>query len=336
MDIPGATLFVSAIICLLLSLQWGGTKYPWSHSTVWGCILGFALLMAAFIALQFRLGDESVISFALKAIAEGETLLILGSGTIPPRILSHKNMNFACLFAAMISFGLGVHTYFLPFYFQSAKDLSAEASGLRIIPYLISITVTSIVTGAAVAALGVYHPFLWVGSAIYTIGSGLLYTLQVDTGAGKWIGYQILGGVGIGSTQQLSAIAIQAVLLPRDMPIGNALIVFFQNFAGSLSISIAENLFTNALERRLSQVVPQLDPERIIDAGATNIRSVVSTTFLPLVLDAYDYAVQQAFILPIAAGGIAFFSTLAIERKQVKEKAPQGKSSKDAEKTREV
>ncbi|KAH0272172.1 putative major facilitator superfamily transporter, partial [Aureobasidium melanogenum] len=65
-DLLGALLLICAIVCLLLALQWGGTTYPWSDSKVWGCLLGFGLLISIFIALQIKLGDRA---------------------TLPPRIL---------------------------------------------------------------------------------------------------------------------------------------------------------------------------------------------------------------------------------------------------------
>ena len=57
-DLGGAFLLICGIVCLLLALQWGGTTYPWSNSKVWGCILGFGLIIAIFIGLQFKLGDR--------------------------------------------------------------------------------------------------------------------------------------------------------------------------------------------------------------------------------------------------------------------------------------
>ena len=60
MDLPGAFVLICAIVCLLLALQWGGTTYPWHDSKVWGCLLGFGLLVSLFIFLQFRGGDRSV------------------------------------------------------------------------------------------------------------------------------------------------------------------------------------------------------------------------------------------------------------------------------------
>lgn len=63
MDLGGTILFISSMVCLFLALQWGGLEYPWSSSRVWGLILGFGLLMIAFVALQLHLGDEYAESY---------------------------------------------------------------------------------------------------------------------------------------------------------------------------------------------------------------------------------------------------------------------------------
>lgn len=59
MDIGGACVFVSAIVCLILALQWGGTTYPWSSGRVWGCLIAFGLLIIVFVLLQWKLGDRA-------------------------------------------------------------------------------------------------------------------------------------------------------------------------------------------------------------------------------------------------------------------------------------
>ena len=57
-DLVGAALLICAVVCLLLALQWGGIKYPWHDSRVWGCLLGFGLILAVFIGWQFKLRDR--------------------------------------------------------------------------------------------------------------------------------------------------------------------------------------------------------------------------------------------------------------------------------------
>ena len=119
------------------------------------------------------------------------------------------------------------HIYYLPFYFQAVKGTTAEESGIRCIPYLVSITLSSIVVGGAITALGPYNPPMWIGVIIFTVGSAMLYTLKVDSTIGVWIGYQILAGVGAGACVQIPFIAVQVVLEEKDMPIGNAVAIFF-------------------------------------------------------------------------------------------------------------
>lgn len=113
------------------------------------------------------------------------------------------------------------HIFYLPFYFQAVKGTSAEGSGIRSIPLLISITIASIISGGLVTVLGWYTPFMWFGAAIFTVGAGLLKTLQVDSSAGKWIGYQILTGFGAGAAMQIPFVAVQVVLSAKDMPTGS-------------------------------------------------------------------------------------------------------------------
>lgn len=52
LDPMGVCFLISAFVCLLLALQWAGTTYSWSNSLVWGCLLGFGLLLTAFVATQ--------------------------------------------------------------------------------------------------------------------------------------------------------------------------------------------------------------------------------------------------------------------------------------------
>lgn len=85
MDLPGATMLIGGIVCLLLALQWGGSTYPWSDSRVWGCLLGCGLFISIFIALQFYLGDKA---------------------TIPPRIIKQRTVAAGCAFSVLLAMAL--------------------------------------------------------------------------------------------------------------------------------------------------------------------------------------------------------------------------------------
>jgi hypothetical protein len=212
------------------------------------------------------------------------------------------------------------HIFYLPFYFQAVKNTSAEGSGIRCIAYLVSNTIASIVAGGTITVIGFYAPFMWFGAAIFTVGCGMLYTLQVTSPAAKWIGYQLLAGIGSGSAIQIPFIAVQVVLEEKDMPSGNAIAIFFNSLGGAISISIAQNIFANTLVKDIIKNAPGVNPAAVISAGATHVREVVSAANLPGVLAAYSNAVTSAFIVPIATSGLAFIVSLFIEWKSIKGK----------------
>ncbi|KIW46366.1 uncharacterized protein PV06_02041 [Exophiala oligosperma] len=297
-DLLGAFFLICAIVCLLLALQWGGTTYPWSNSKVWGCLLGFGLLISVFTGIQIWKGDLA---------------------TLPPRVMLRQRTVFVCaFFSAFLAMGLYTHVYYLPFYFQAVKGTSAEGSGIRTIPYLVSITLSSIAVGGSITALGPYVPFTWFGSAVFAVGSGLLHTLKVDSSTGTWIGYQILAGVGVGACVQIPFIAVQVVLTKKDMPVGNAVAIFFNSLGGAISISIAQNIFSNGLVKEIPKYTKGVNPHTIIGAGATHIREVTPASQLAGVLKAYDIAVTNAYILAIACACIAFLLSFGFEWKSVK------------------
>jgi len=243
--------------------------------------------------------------------------------TIPIKVLGQRSVLISSLFSCFLSMGLYSHIFYLPFYFQAIKGTTAEGSGLRTIPYLVSVTLSSIVIGASITIFGHYVPFMIIGSGIFTIGAGTLYTLGVHSSAGKWIGYQLLTGIGAGASIQIPFIAVQVVLNAAEMPTGNAIVMFFNSLGGAISISIAQNVFTNSLVKDVpaatNGVVSGSD---ILAIGATGLRtsSLVPSDLLEAVLGAYDKAITTAFILPIAVGAISCLIAFGMEWKSVKGK----------------
>ncbi len=99
-----------------------------------------------------------------------------------------------------------------------------------------------------------------------TIGAGLLTTLQVDTGEGKWIGYQIIYGFGLGLCMQVPALAAQASLPKKDVPMGTGLILFGTLLGAAMYVSVGESVLVNNLASRLSGI-PGIDPS-LLGSGA--------------------------------------------------------------------
>lgn len=60
LDPLGTLCFLPAIVCLLLALQWGGSKYPWNNARVIALLVVFCVLIIAFIVLQVVRKEDHV------------------------------------------------------------------------------------------------------------------------------------------------------------------------------------------------------------------------------------------------------------------------------------
>ena len=61
MDLIGTVLFLGAICCLVLALQWGGQTQPWRSSQIIGLLIGFGLMTIVFVLVQYERGENALI-----------------------------------------------------------------------------------------------------------------------------------------------------------------------------------------------------------------------------------------------------------------------------------
>ena len=309
LDLIGASLLIPAIVCLLLALQWGGNKYPWNSSRVIGLFVGFGLMIIIFTFSQIKLGDRA---------------------TLPPGILKRRSVLSATMFALFFGGAFFLLVYYVPIFFQSVKGSSAMKSGIQLLPLMLATVISSVLVGAFVTAAGYYTPFLIGSTAIAAIGTGLITTYTVDISTGKWIGYQILVGAGVGAGFQIPMTAVQTVLPPEDIPVGTAAVMFFQTLGGALFIAVGQSVFQNGLIDGIREYAPTVDPRAIVGAGATEMRHVLATLGqldqLDAVIRAYMSGLRDAYRVSLALALVAFVASCFLEWKSVKKT---GQGSKD-------
>jgi hypothetical protein len=89
--------------------------------------------------------------------------------------------------------------------------------GFGLTIYLIAIF--SFVGSILIGKVGYYQLFLLVGGMFITVGSGMIYTLEPNSSAGQYIGYQVLAAIGSGLVIQLNVIVAQAISTRSDMSV---------------------------------------------------------------------------------------------------------------------
>lgn len=86
--------------------------------------------------------------------------------------------------------------YYLAIYFQSVKDDTPLMSGVHMLPTTLSMLLSMVTAGGLTQTTDFYLPMAIVGPCISAVGYGLLSTFSPTISTARWIGYQILYGLG--------------------------------------------------------------------------------------------------------------------------------------------
>lgn len=305
MDPLGTLIVLGAVSCYILALQWGGQTKPWDSSPVIGLFIGFGLLSIAFGFLEYFQGERAMIT---------------------PRLFRDRVVYISSLYAFFFVGSYLVILFVLPIYFQSVDGVSPIASGVRNLPIIIAVTIAMIVSGGIISMNGHYVPYLIVGGAVATIAAGLLYTLDVGSSSGRWIGFQALAGLGWGLSFQVPIIAAQGSVVPDDIatvtsvvlckhdtPPHNTLfqpltfhLLVFQTVGSAFFVSAGQSALVSTIIRTLPVTAPGVDPWLVIKTGATQIRAVFPAAQVAGIIEAYMAGVKVAFAIAIAGAGCAF------------------------------
>lgn len=134
-DLLGTIVFMPCIICLLLALEWGGTTYAWSNWRIILCFCLFAIMFVAWGYIQYQRGDN---------------------GTLPPRLLKQRSVVSGMFFTLGMSGSLFIVTYYVPIWFQSVENTTAEQSGINFLTATGGMSLAAVLGGIAVSLMDAY------------------------------------------------------------------------------------------------------------------------------------------------------------------------------------
>ena len=312
LDPIGTFFFLPSIVCLLLALQWGGTTYNWSNARIIALFVLAIVLFAAFIAVQMWKGDEA---------------------TVPGRIFFNRSILAGFWYSFCNGGAMQSIFFFISIWFQAIKHASALRSGIMTLPMILGLVIMGITAGILTKKIGYYTPWMIVSSVLTPIGAGLMTTFTPHTGSPKWIGYQVLFGMGLGVGNQQPSVAAQTVLSRKDVSIGAALMMFSQTLSGAIFLSVANNIFDTRFAHNVLGI-PGVNVQSVTTTGATDLKNTIPADLLPEVLVAYNDALRGVFYLVTALASCTIFGSLAMEWKSVKKdkQASGGQLAKDEEK----
>ncbi|PYI19121.1 hypothetical protein BO99DRAFT_473797 [Aspergillus violaceofuscus CBS 115571] len=300
----GSFSMLALIILLLLGLDFGGATFPWGSPKVICLIVFGALMSVAFIYSEKRLAKYP--------------LMPLG--------VFHNRSNVACFLVAFThGFAFLGSEYYLPTYFQSAKEATPFHSGLMILPFVLTEAALSLFAGLFIHGTGRYLEIVWAGTTLVVLGVGLFINLDTTSSLGKIIGYQIVTGMGCGLLFFPPLLALQSNVSQRDTASATATFGFIRNVAMAMSVVLGGVVFQNSMEMRQGDLRAAGLSSSYLDefSGSEAASSVVIISAVQdagqrqAVKTAYAWSLRNIWILYACVAAVGFIASMFITRQHL-------------------
>ncbi len=227
-DWPGTAALTGSLFLLVYGLLQGNEK-GWSSPLILGCLVGAAVLLVVFAAIELSRQDPML-----------DLGLFRGGGFVGAQIAAFAISS--SIFAAFL---------YLTLYLQNVLGYSPLAAGLRFLPLSLAAFVVAAVSGNLTSRISAR----WLmGSGLTVIGVSLLLMARVQTDSGWKLllpGF-VLAGIGIGLTNPALASTAVGVVSPERSGMASGTNSTFRQVGIATGIAGLGALFESTISSKLT------------------------------------------------------------------------------------
>lgn len=276
-DYAGALLLATALSGIIIATDLGGIAYPWTSPGIIGLIAVVLVSFGVFLHVEQRAKEP----------------------VLPLRLFENRTFVISAVVGLIVGFALFGSVTYLPLFLQIAKGASPTSSGLRMIPMMAGMLISSIVAGQLISRRGRYKVFPIFGTAIMTIGLFLLSRMTPATSLGTASVLMMILGLGMGLVMQVLILAAQNAVEYQDLGVATSGATLFRLIGGSVGTAALGAIFAARLHHHLETLLPpdvaahaagagvNISPRTIAgmptairEAYATGVTSSLGTVFL--------------------------------------------------------
>ena len=303
-DTPGIVFIGLAASGLTLATSWGGTEYPWSSPVILGLFAGSVVALGIFVSVELR-AQEPI---------------------LPLRLFGDPVFTVCCILAFIVGFAMLGAMTFLPTYMQFVDGVSATVSGLRTLPMVAGMLITSIGSGAVVGRTGRYKIFPVLGTAVMTLAFLLLSRMGPDTSTLEQSLYLFVLGAGIGLCMQVLVLIVQNTVSFSDLGVATSGVSFFRTIGSSFGAAIFGSLFTNFLTGRIGHALAASGAPAQAAQSPKVLHQLPADMAAPIVT-AYSDALGKVFLCAAPVALLGF--VVALFLREVPLRQPEAMSPTD-------
>jgi EmrB/QacA subfamily drug resistance transporter len=246
-DVPGLVTFSTSLFLLIFGLIRGNPE-GWGSAQILASLIGSAVLMLAFLAIESR-SSHPMLDLSLFR---------------KPAFIGVSAVAF-CLSAGMFAMFL-----YLTIYIQGVLGYSPLEAGVRFLP----LTVPAFFVAPVAAKLAERIPIrVLLGLGLATVGVGLLLMHGVNENS-EWTALLagfIVAGVGIGLTNPNIASGAIGVVPPAKAGMGSGINNTFRQVGIATGVAALGAIFQSRVESKFAELLPNARPGlgEIVSSGGS-------------------------------------------------------------------
>ncbi|KUJ16470.1 MFS general substrate transporter [Mollisia scopiformis] len=290
-DWIGSILFIGSLTAILIPLSWGGVMYPWTdYHTLLPLLLG-AMGLLSFLEYTHIYTTHPLIRASIFSTTTA-------------------TVNFLC--TSLHGAILWSLLYYMPLYYQTAKNASPITSAIILFPFTLTMGPASVVDSVIIGLTGRYRPSLWLGWTLTLLGTLLLLSLSPNTPLATLIALQLPPGLGFGILYPAMSFAVQAPASDTDLPFAAAMFTFFRTLGQSLGVAVSGNIFQSSFHHytQHSVILAPLQIPGDASSLVAYVKGLQEGEVKSELVKAYCAGIRGVLVLACAAAGVAMVVSL--------------------------
>jgi EmrB/QacA subfamily drug resistance transporter len=233
-DFLGAATLVAGVVPLLLALSWGGNSYAWTSPVIVGLFAFAACMLVVFILVERRAAEP----------------------IIPLSLFRNRIVGVSVLALTLMAMGMFGTILFIPLFIQGVIGTTATQSGTVMMPMMITMIGSSVISGQILSRTGRYKPVALFGMSVMTFGMFLLSGMGADTDYVTVVRNMVVLGIGMGPTMPVFTLAAQNAVKMNQLGVVTSLTQFARSIGSTLGVAIFGSLLTNQFVPAFRSAVP--------------------------------------------------------------------------------
>ncbi|AWT54539.1 MDR family MFS transporter [Mycolicibacterium smegmatis] len=284
---------------LTLATSWGGGEYAWTSPMIIGLFIGSIIALVLFVRAETRAAEP----------------------ILPMRLFRSPVFTVCCVLSFIVGFAMLGALTFLPTFMQFVDGVSATESGLRTLPMVAGLLITSTGSGALVGRTGRYKIFPVMGTAIMVVGFLLLSRMDATTPFVLQSLYLFILGTGIGLCMQVLILTVQNTSRFDDLGVATSGVTFFRTIGSSFGAAIFGSLFANFLSSRLVTAIAESGAPPAAGESPKVLHELPPEIAAPIV-EAYADSLGLVFLCAAPVALLGFVVSLFLKEVPLQELDP--------------